>query len=581
MKASSKEKHPVDSASTSDSHNTSKSDHPSDVRPATATGSIVSDEKEPISEAGRDLESGQAAAEENNKQPVLEGKKMLGVMVALALSMFLAALDNTIVSTMLPKISEEFEALNLMTWIITSYVIASTALQPIYGKLCQIYGHQYVLLAAHVFFLVGSIICGASKSAHMLIAGRTVAGVGGSGLMSICFVVVGDFVPAAKGPMYLASFGMVWAISSVVGPLLGGVFADKTGFEWGFYINPCIQAAVLVLIVLFMRIPRPQGSPMQKLKRIDFIGVIVIVAGIVLLQLGLTWGGRDHPWKSAAVIVTLVLGIILLAAFVFIEWKLPTEPIMPLRLFKRRNTCLMFAAQGTFGITFFMPIFYIPIYLSVIKNVSAISAGVHLISCMLGISLASICTGILITKTGIYRPFIWIGTVLNVTGIGLFTLFDSHPSEGKLIGIPIIFGVGIGVSMQPMISCMQNSVDQRDVATSTTLFMTIRMLGNAIGLAIAQSVLQNQISPLLDSIATKFPDYTDVIYGIITDQSVIWGNDVPPKVRDATIDAYVKALRKVYLVILAFGVLTFIISLFVKNVSLRKKLGDDPEDSED
>ncbi|KAJ2501203.1 hypothetical protein GGH96_002124 [Coemansia sp. RSA 1972] len=383
---------------------------------------------------------------------------------------------------MLPKITEKFQALTLMTWIISSYVVASTALQPIYGKLCHIYGHQYVLLVAHAFFLAGSVVCGASKSAHMLIAGRTIAGVGGSGLLSICFVVVGDFIPTARSPLYLSVFGMMWAIASVVGPLLGGVFADKTGFEWGFYINPCIQGIVIVLIVLFMRIPRPQGSATSKLKRIDFIGIFAIVAGIVLLELALTWGGQDHPWKSAAVIVPLILGILILGVFVLIEWKIAKEPVMPLRLFKRRNTRLMFVAQIFFGMSFFMPIFYFPLYLS-------------------------------------------------------------------------------------------NSVDQQDIATTTTLFMTIRMLGNAIGLAIAQSVLQNEISPLLKVIAAQFPDQANVVFGIVSDQSVIWKTGVPEDVRSSVIDAYVKSLQKVYLVFLAFGGLTFIVSLFAKNLKLRKNLG--------
>ncbi|KAJ2722205.1 hypothetical protein GGI07_003482 [Coemansia sp. Benny D115] len=530
------------------------------------------DEKERAAHTDNDIESGKEA-DPKSGQPLIKGKQMLGVMVALALSMFLAALDNTIVSTMLPKITEKFNALTLMTWIVSAYVVSSTALQPIYGKLCHIYGHQYVLLVAHAFFVVGSIICGASKTAHMLIAGRAIAGIGGSGLMSLCFVVVGDFVPTAKSPMYIAVFAMVWAIASVAGPLLGGVFADKTGFQWGFYINPIIQAPVIVLILLFMRLPRPSGSALNKIKRIDFIGIAAIISGIVLLQLGLTWGGQEHPWKSAPVIVTIVLGIVILAAFVVIEWKLPAEPIMPLRLFRRRNSSLMFVCQITFGMSFFLPIFYFPLYLSVVKNASAISSGVHLISCMLAISLSSIVSGILITKTGKYLPFIWAGVAINVAGNGLFVLLGTNPTNGMLIGIPIVFGVGIGLSMQPMLSCAQNAVDQEDIATTTTLFMTIRMLGSAIGLAIAQSVLQNQIAPRLVKLVAQFPNNKSDIMSIIYNQSIIWQPGVPKDVHDSVIEAYVKSLHTVYLVFIAFGGVTFVVSLFAKSVPLRKNIG--------
>ncbi|KAJ2336994.1 hypothetical protein GGI00_000509 [Coemansia sp. RSA 2681] len=544
-------------------------DTPSVADSAAASGELAKESKNVVS---MDLERGRDA-KPSTEEPLIKGKQMLGVMVALALSIFLAALDNTIVSTMLPSIARDFDALSQITWIVSSYVVSSTALQPVYGKLCHVYGHQYVLFFAHAFFAAGSIICGASTSAHMLIAGRTIAGVGGSGLMSLCFVVVGDFVPTAKSPMYISVFAMVWAIASVAGPLLGGVFADKTGFKWGFYINPCIQAVVLVLIVLFMRLPLPQGSAMEKLKRIDFLGVITIVAGIVLLQLGLTWGGQEYPWKSAPVIVTIILGIALLVCFGFVEAKVPQEPIMPLRLFRRRNTRLMFIAQIFFGMSFFLPIFYFPVYLSVVQNATAINAGTHLISLMLAISVASVVSGVLITKTGIYLPFIWSGVAINVAGMGLFVLIGTNPSNGLLIGIPIVFGVGIGLAMQPMLSCAQNAVDQKDIATTTTLFITIRMLGSAIGLAVAQSVLQNEISPLLSALALKYPNDVDVVYSVINNPAVIWGPTVAASLRADVIEAYVKSLHTVYLVFLAFGGSTFIVSLFAKNVALRKNIG--------
>ncbi|KAJ2781578.1 hypothetical protein GGI15_003176 [Coemansia interrupta] len=532
-----------------------------------------SSQKEVVqNEVSKDTETGEKDGAKD-EEPLIKGKKMLGIMLALALSMFLAALDNTIVSTMLPKITEKFNALPLMTWIVSAYVVSSTALQPMYGKLCHIYGHRNVLLTAHAFFIVGSVICGASKSARMLIAGRAIAGVGGSGLMSLCFVVVGDIVPTAKSPMYISVFGMVWAIASVAGPLLGGVFADKTGFQWGFYINPIIQAPVIVLIIFFLRLPHPQGSAMEKIKRIDFVGIAAVVIGIIMLQLGLTWGGQEFPWKSAAVIISLILGVLFLIGFVLIEWKLPAEPIMPLRLFKRRNASLMFIAQITFGMSFFLPIFYFPLYLSVVKNASAISSGLHLISCMLGISLTTIMSGILISKTGVYLPFIWAGVAINVTGLGLFVLLGSHPSNGILIGIPIVFGVGVGLAMQPMLSCAQNSVDQQDIATTTTLFMTIRMLGSAIGLAIAQSALQNDLAPRIVALAAKFPDSKDLISSITYNQGAPWTPGIPQDVHDGLIDAYVASMHKVYLIFLAFGGITFIISLFAKNVPLRKTIG--------
>ncbi|KAJ1796960.1 hypothetical protein LPJ59_003430 [Coemansia sp. RSA 2399] len=548
---------------------------PPDKKSSTVSSKSINSASDEKKAASKDLESGEkdAAIDQKDKDFVFKGKAMVGIMVALALSMFLAALDTTIVSTMLPKITEKFDSLAKMTWIISSYVVASTALQPMYGKLCHIYGHQYVMLAAHCFFLTGSIVCGASTSANMLIAGRAIAGVGGSGLMSLCFVVVGDFVPPAKSPMYMSVFAMVWAVASIAGPLLGGVFADKTGFKWGFYINPCIQGVVILLIIFFMRIPRPRDSALAKLKRIDVIGILTIVAGIVMLQLGLVWGGQAHPWKSAAVIVPLILGIILIIVFAIIEWKVSKEPIMPMRLFKSRNTPLTFLSQTTFGMVFFTPIYYFPLYLSVVKNASAIDSGLHMISCMLGISLFSIMTGLLIAKTGIYLPFMWVGVATNLVGVGLFSIFGSDPSNGMLIGLPIVFGVGIGLSMQPMMCCAQNAVEPKDVATMTALFMTLRMLGSAIGLAIAQSVLQNRLSPYLKDLLVKFPDNARTIDGVVNNQGVIWEAGVPTELRSGLIDAYVHSIRMIYYVLIAFGGLCLITTLFMKNVPLRRNIG--------
>ncbi|KAI9503117.1 major facilitator superfamily domain-containing protein [Coemansia spiralis] len=503
---------------------------------------------------------------------------MVGTMIALGLSMFLASLDITIVGTMLPKIVEKFNALTLTGWITSAYILSTTALQPIYGKMCQIYGHQYVLLATHGFFLVGSVICGASKSANMLIAGRVIAGVGGSGLTSLCFVVLGDFLPTTKRPLYFTIFEALWAVSAVSGALLGGLFADKTGFEWGFYINPCIQGVVIVLVIILMRLPRPQGSAIEKLKRIDFIGILTIITSIVLLQLGLVWGGQEYPWKSAAVIITLVLGFVFLFAFVAVEWKLAVEPIMPMRLFKSRNASLAFIGQLPFGIVFFLVLFYYPLYLSVIWNVSAISTGLYLISCVLSTTLTCIATCIVIAKTGIYLQLLWCGQAINATGIGLLALLGTSPSSGMIIGIPIIYGVGIGLSMQPMLCCVQNAVKQKDVATTTSLFMAIRMMGGALGLVIAQSIIQNQMSPRLDNLVVKYPDQAATIKGMIRNQSVIWESGVSVDLRNALIEAYVQSLNTMYYVFTAFAGLSFVLSLLLKDAPLHKDFNDSDDE---
>ncbi|PIA14265.1 MFS general substrate transporter [Coemansia reversa NRRL 1564] len=501
-------------------------------------------------------------------------------MLALMLSTFLAGLDTSIIGTMLPKISEKFEALTLMAWIISSYMIGITALLPLYGKLCQIFGYKNVLLTCHALFLVGSIICGASNSAGMLIAGRTIAGLGGGGLKTINFITVSDLAPPSESVMYFALFSLMWGIAAVAGPLLGGVFADKTGFEWGFYINPIVQVFIVALVIIFMRIPRTKTTITNKLKRIDFAGIAALVIGIVMLQLGLTWGGQDYPWKSAAVIISLVLAVILLVVFVIIEWIYAVEPIMPLRLFKHRNTSIMLAVQMTFGMCYYLPPYYYPIYLTVIRNNSALDTGLHMIPVLLSLSVASLTTGFIVKHTGAYLLAIWIGIAINTAGVGLFVLLGNNPSNGMLIGIPIVFGAGLGIAVQPTLTCAQNTVKHKDVATTTSLYLTLQMLGGALGQAVAQSILRNRISPMLDNIADKFPNHADAVENVIKDPTVIWKPNVPINVRNETIDAYVKSIHVVYYVFLAFGIFTFVCSLFVKNISLRNTIDKDNEDSD-
>ncbi|KAJ2809351.1 hypothetical protein H4R20_000161 [Coemansia guatemalensis] len=547
-----------------------------DTELATNFETATSESVLPKDNASNNMEDGKDEATPDDST-IFKGKRKIGIMLALMLSTFLAGLDTSIISTMLPKISEKFEALHLMAWIVSSYMIGITALLPIYGKLCQIFGYKNVLLTCHALFLVGTVICGASNSAGMLIAGRVIAGLGGGGLMTINYITVSDLVPPSESVMYLALFSLMWGIAAVAGPLLGGVFADKTGFEWGFYINPIVQVVVVILVLIFLRIPRPKTTIVDKIKRIDFVGIATLMAGIVMLQLGLTWGGQDHSWKSPAVIISLILAVILLIAFVILEWKFAVEPIMPLRQFKHRNTCIMFAVQITYGMCYYLPQYYVPVYLTVVRNASALNAGMHLIPVILSLSVASMITGFVIRYTGAYLPAIWFGTAINAAGTGLFVLLGSNPSNGMLIGIPIVFGIGLGMAAQPTLTCAQNTVEQKDIATMTSLFMTVQMLGGAVGQAVAQAVLRNRISPMLDNIAAKFPNYADTIINVTRDQSVIWKPNVPDNVRRETIDAYVESIHTVYYVFLAFGLFTFISSLFVKNIPLRKTINTDKD----
>ncbi|KAJ1837114.1 hypothetical protein LPJ70_005978, partial [Coemansia sp. RSA 2708] len=362
-------------------------------------------------------------------------------MSALSLSVFIGSLEQTIVASSLPAIAEHYNALDSVNWVATSFLLASTATQPLYGRLSDIFGRIETLLAGLVVFLAGSAVAGAARSMGMLIGGRVVQGLGASALISLVMVIVSDISIERERAKVTSVFAAIWAASSVLGPVLGGVFTQASGgWRWVFYFSLPVGGVAGVFIAAFLRLPRPRGSFAEKLARIDFVGMAVLVGGAVMVLLALSFGGQQHPWTSALVLCLLVFGVLAIAGFVLVEWKVPREPIMPLRLFANRNAAIALAQQIFMGASLFGPVFYVPIYFSVVRNSSAIGAGLRLLPFLLPITALSVATGFAVSKTGRYREFEWAGSAILTAGLGLLALFDENVSTGKSIGILVVAG---------------------------------------------------------------------------------------------------------------------------------------------
>ncbi|KAJ1941792.1 hypothetical protein FBU59_003396, partial [Linderina macrospora] len=516
----------------------------------TAMDIAADTEKEQVNERGEDIT-------DMGKKSMLSAmpkQKQIMTFFALALAVFIAALDQTIVASSMPAIAEHFNALSSVNWIATSFLLASTALQPLYGRLSDIFGRIETLMVGLLIFLVGSAVSGAATSINMLIAGRAVQGLGASSLISLVMVIVSDITIERDRGKFASVFGSVWAISSVLGPVLGGVFAESSaGWRWVFYFSLPVGAVAGIVIFIFVNLPRPRGSLMQKLKRIDFFGMGVLVAGVVMFLLALNFGGKDYSWASATVLCLLLIGLAVIGAFVIVEWKVPAEPIMPMRLFKNRNVGLLLTLNLFMGGALFGPTFYIPIYFSVVQNAGAISAGLHLLPYMLPISIMSIGCGYFTAKTGRYREQIWIGSAILTLGLGLLALLDEHSSLGKSIGILIVSGIGIGMCIQTSMIGVQTATEPRDMATATTMFVSLRTLGGTIGLAIFQTVLQNALKSQMNKVAVQFPEFAKLIAAAIDNQTVIYSDGVPNELKVAMISAYTKALRPVFYSMIPFG----------------------------
>ncbi|KAJ1817463.1 hypothetical protein LPJ56_004060, partial [Coemansia sp. RSA 2599] len=479
----------------------------------------VKSEKE--QEAGAGASSADDSGEERGASsvppPMTKFRRMV-VFVSLALTMLLAALDLTIVTTAIPKISEQFKALSEATWIATAYMLTTTALQPLYGRLSDTFGRVPTLISSIVIFIVGSGVCGGANSMGVLIFGRALQGVGGAGLMALVFIIISDVTTEEERPAYLGVLGAVWSVASVIGPVLGGVFSEKVTWRWAFYVNLPIAGAVLLVVVFFLRLPQPQGSLWTKLKKIDFLGSLVLIGAVVMILLALTWGGKTFPWKSAKVICLLVFGILALGVFMLIEWKTSAEPTVPLRMFRNRNVSLSVIGQFFMGAAMFTPMFFIPIWYTIVKNSGTISAGLHLLPYLLSISLVSVASGFLVTKTGRYRAMVIAGTALFVVGSGLMVLFDEDINFGKQVGFMLLMGVGLGFNIQILLIVVQTASKTEDMAASTTLFLFMRVLGSSIGVAVMQSVFQNALLPKLAQLIALYPEFAADFMNSVDDQ---------------------------------------------------------------
>lgn len=495
-------------------------------------------------------------------------------MSALALSVFIGSLDQTIVASSMPAIANYFDALGSVNWIATGFLLASTALQPLYGRMSDIFGRIETLMSGLLVFLVGSAISGAAQSMGMLIGGRVIQGLGASALISLVMVIVSDITIERERAKVTSVFASIWAASSVLGPVLGGVFTESAGgWRWVFYFSLPVGGVAGIFIAVFLRLPRPEGSLMEKLKRIDVVGTFILVVGLVMVLLALSFGGVDYPWKSATVVCLLAFGVVAIGVFVLVEWKVPAEPIMPLRLFQgSRNVGLVLFIQIFVGAALFGPTFYIPIYFSVVDNSSAISAGLYLLPYILPISIVSTAAGFVVSKTGRYRELMWLGGSLLTTGLGLLALLDKGTSTGKTIGLLLLGGCGLGCMLQPLLLALQTAVQPEDMATATTLFVAIRTLGGSIGLAVFQTVLSNSLAPRLTDLTARFPEYGELIQMAADTQSAIHGAKVPPRLTEALVGAYVESLRNVFFSMIPFGGMVLVLSLYTKHIPLRTRM---------
>ncbi|HEX3126906.1 MAG TPA: MDR family MFS transporter [Thermoanaerobaculia bacterium] len=404
--------------------------------------------------------------------------QVLVAFSGLLLAMLLASLDQTIVATALPTIVGELGGLERLSWVVTAYLLAQTVVTPLYGKLGDLYGRKGVLQGAVVLFLVGSVLCGLSRSMGQLIGFRFLQGLGGGGLMVTTMAVVGDIIPPRERGRYQGIFGAVFGLSSVAGPLLGGYFTTAWSWRWIFYIN--LPLGIVALIVIAATLP---SAGTRQRRRIDYAGAVLLAVALSAIILVTDLGGSVFGWSSPIVLGLAALGAVSLIAFALVERR-AEEPVLPPHLFRNRTFAITSAIALVVGFAMFGSVTYLPLFLQVVKGASPTGSGLQMVSLMAGMLATSILSGQLISRTGRYKLFPIAGTALMVTALLLLSFVTAETSDAALVGMMLLLGCGIGLIMQVLVIAVQNAVDYRDLGTATSGNTLFRSIGGSVGTAI-------------------------------------------------------------------------------------------------
>jgi EmrB/QacA subfamily drug resistance transporter len=481
---------------------------------------------------------------------------------ALLLGMLLAALDQTIVSTALPTIVSELGGMEHLSWVVTAYLLASTAATPLWGKLGDQYGRKRLFQIAIVIFLIGSALCGAAQDMSQLIAFRALQGLGGGGLMVLSMAIVGDLVSPRERGRYQGLFGAVFGATSVLGPLLGGLFTEHLSWRWVFYVNLPIGVVALAVIATALRIPRKSTRHV-----IDYLGTFLIASVATCLVLVASLGGTTWDWGSPQIIGLAVLGVVLAVAFVAVERR-AAEPVLPLKLFRIRTFTLSAVISFIVGFAMFGAMTYLPTFLQVVQGVSPTMSGVHMLPMVLGLLLSSTLSGQIVSRTGRWKVFPVAGTGITALGLLLLHQLDENSSTGEMSGFFFVFGLGLGLVMQVLVLIVQNAVSYEDLGVATSGATFFRSIGASFGVAIFGTIFANRLGDkLTDALSgTQLPPGVSV--GAL--ESDPRGIDaLPAALRPSAVQAYASSITDVFLYAAPVALVGFVLAWFLKEDRLR------------
>lgn len=479
------------------------------------------------------------------------------MFLAVVLGMLLAALDQTIVATALPTVVADLGGAGHQSWVVTSYLLASTIVTAVVGKLGDTFGRKTVFQAAILFFLAGSVLCGLAGSMSMLVASRALQGIGGGAITVTAVAVIGEVIPLRERGRYQGALGAVFGVTTVVGPLLGGLFTDHLGWRWAFWVN--VPVAVVVLAVAASAIPQ-LGRTARPV--IDYAGIVLVGLGAAGLTLATSWGGTTYAWGSAAIIGLFVGSIAALVAFVVVETR-AAEPILPIRLFTDPVFTVCCVLSFVVGFAMLGALTFLPTYMQFVDGVSATVSGLHTLPMVLGLLTTSLSSGVIVGRTGRYKIFPVVGTAVMALGFVLLSRMDAGTSTWLQSLYLLVLGAGIGLSMQVLILTVQNTVDFTDLGVATSGVTFFRTIGSSFGAAIFGSLFSNFLADRLPAALAASGTQLAVA------QSPQALHRLPHDVAAPIVAAYADSLSKVFLFAAPVALVGFVLALFLKQVPLR------------
>lgn len=498
---------------------------------------------------------------------ILTQKRIWLIFSALIAGMFLASLDQTIVGTAMPTIVGDLGGVSHMAWTVTSYLLATTIVMPIYGKFGDMFGRRWLFLFAIAVFTAASVGAAASTGFWEFVVFRGLQGVGGGGLMILAQAIIADVVPAKDRGKYMAPMGAIFGITSVAGPLLGGFFADSLSWRWCFWLNVPIGIAALFIAFRYLSVPsqRPKTRP-------DYLGVVLMSSATALLILITDWGGKQYAWGSAVIISMIVALVLVIAAFIAVEAR-AAEPMLPLWLFRNRTFVLTSAIGLIVGLVMFAALAFIPTYLQMATGASASVSGLLLIPMMVGMMITLIGSMSIITKTGRYRVFPPLGALVMAAGMLWLTMLDAQSSMWLVSAMLFVMGAGLGLIMQIIVLVVQNAVSPDQIGTATSANNYFREMGGAIGVAVFGSIFTNRLTEGLTDVFRSHPveamaahlDASSLVPSVV--------KNLPETLHDAIVGAYVDALVPGFWYLIPGAAIAFLLALFIPHLTLSDEAG--------